>query len=268
MKKTFNFSFLIIFITILTVTFSCKKAKDPEPDQPTNVGNNSNLTVASDLAFTKKWNDINGFRIGAGNRTASGGSPYGWFEFSPYGIYMIMMTADSSIVEGTYTYDAVNNKLILDNFGEIQITTLTSTDFTFDVTPTGGATTSVLSAAASTVDQTSKTLQFARVWRLTSQTDNGVDTGIFGLVDSAYVVVTKYGTHMLALKGGIFGQDYIPQVWKWSDASQANICVGDFVPDCAEPLNITLTSDNKMVAEYTSSPGVTTREEYVELIVQ
>jgi hypothetical protein len=267
MKKNLNFSLILVLITILSITVSCKKSKDPEPAPATNVGNSSTLPVTPDQSFTKKWTDPNGFRIGAGNRVSAGTSPYAWFEFSPYGIYMIMMTADSSIVEGAYTYDAAANKLILDNFGEIQITTISSTNFSFTVTPTGGTSTDVLSSAASVVDQTSKTLQFARIWKLTSQTDNGVDTGILTYIDSAYVIVTKYGTHMLALKGGLLGGEYIPQVWKWSDATQANICVGDFVPDCSEPLSITLTSDNKMIAVYTSSPGVTTREEYEELII-
>ncbi|MFL5730033.1 MAG: hypothetical protein ACJ75J_11155 [Cytophagaceae bacterium] len=273
MKNRLNFAMILLCLVVVSLTVSCKKKKeDPQPSASTNVGNNSNLTVASDQSFHKKWANPAAYRFGVGmmrqaaGAATAGTSDYAWFDFSPYGIFVIMKI-DSSIIEGTYTYDAPNNKLILDGFGEIQITTVSSTDFSFTLTPTSGTPETVIANAGTVVDQTSKTLQFARVWKLTKQTQNGTDTGILSLMDSAYVMVSKYGTHMLAMKNFLGSDSYTPQVWKWSDASQANICVGDFVPDCSSTITITLTSANKMVADYKDGADVM-HEEYEELIIQ
>jgi hypothetical protein len=257
LKKSILYSFIFTF-GIFVILSSCNKKRDnPQPSSPQVVGNNSNLTVKSDNAISKKW-----FVNTSGQKVSGATVDYLYFDFLPYGRFVIQKT-DSTIIEGAYVYDAANNKIILTDIGEITINSISGTSFSFTVTMSGGSPITI-SSTSGTADNSSKALQFARVWKLTKQTVDGQDSGILSMVDSAYVVVSKYGTHMLAFKGGLLGDDYIPQVWKWSDATQGSICVGDFVPDCSSQLQVNLTSDNKLIVEYTDG-GEKYHEEYSEI---
>lgn len=253
--KNINKSLSFLLLLALIVVAACKKEKNPSPSNSGGIkGNESNLEVKSS-PYAKKW------IVSKDHDRTETPSVYAWFDFSAYGHFVIRYV-DGSYETGTYTYDATNNKLILKDYGVITITSLTTGEFSFVFTPEGESPVTIISSASTVVDTGSKTQQMARVWLLEEQTKDGSPTGILAFYDSAYVVITPYGTHMLVLKGGWMGDTYVTQVWKWEDATQAKVCVGSTTPVCDRPLTITLTKENKMIAEYPSSSGGTMKEVY------
>lgn len=263
MQKIFTYFLSISLLFTITLLISCKQ-DDPEPIQKQDgvVGNNSNLDVKQDNKITKKWIVI----ISSNLKLSAEASDFEWFEFSPYGFYVIMMR-DGTVIDGKYTYDENNNSIDLEGYGAIKITKVTSTEFSFTITPTGESPINLLSFPEALEDASDKTLQMARSWKLISQKLNGTETSLLNDCDSAYVMITKYGTHILAIRNSSTSDLFIPQVWKWNNESKSSICVGDTEPDCTNAISITLTAENKMIAEYTDEEG-TYKEEYIELILE
>lgn len=254
---------LIIYLAFLGFVVnlsSCKKGKEEPTPQTNNSGGgiSSNMPVESDKAYSKKWQ----VSTTSNQKVSATANAFYSFEFTPYGQYVVI-DSDSNTYTGNYTYNATDNKITLANYGVITITSLTATNFSFTIYVNDLDVTYSVTASVSQVVEllNDKTDQLARSWKLVSQTNNGNETGIFLFYSNAYVIISKYGTHVLTLEG--FNDMSIPQVWKWRDESQKQLCVGDVVPDCSEqPLNITIGSDNKMVVTYAASAGGTMREVY------
>ncbi|MGN6645219.1 MAG: hypothetical protein ACTHJT_01710 [Cytophaga sp.] len=210
--------------------------------------------------LNKRWTTTTSNSRTTADPTAS---DYVSFEFNSSGNYYIIK-ADKSMISGTYTLNTVDSLVTLFNgssatsqYGTLNIEEITDTKLIFRLTlptvatpidiSTTAITTSVGSSSGTSVNNTTK---IAKSWKVDTYTSNNTTYTITAPM-YAYVVFTENGTYWTETYNGPGTTVQLSNgQWKWSDATQTNVCtvMTDTTPDCSgSATSISFDGDNNLI---------------------
>jgi len=225
--------------------FSCRKDH--------NSNNSNNTTGTSTPKYLKRWNILDsGSQRPAFIASAKksnflhSGNTINKLSAKPVasgdlaiefllGSYVIFFD-DGTVQAGQYT--ATNDTtLVLDSVGTIHITSITSSAFSFTLTPlNGSAPVSFTATVASTSGDFTSPADVAFVsttWKLDSArfylpiTDSS-DYYIDSTVVATYVEFSEYGTYLTRFVHANGEQDYQTNTWLWSNTNNSEFCYGNW----------------------------------------
>ena len=263
-----HFFYLILLSFCLTFITSCKKHTDaPAPSNKADIA----------AMMNKKWSTSIPAARTATDPTAS---DFASFEFNASGNYFIIM-ADKSMVTGTFTVHTADSIVTLFNgssttsqYGTLSISSITATQFVFQltlnatVTPIDISTVAVTTSVGTSSDPSvNNTTKLARSWK--------VDTYIQGTSSYtitaplyAYAVFTENGTYWTETYNGTGTAIKNSGQWKWTDATQTQICTSstDVAPVCSgSGASITFDSNGNLIMSSTPTGQSTTTYYFSEL---
>jgi|GEM_PF-6299577 hypothetical protein len=271
----------ILFYSIIfaAVICSCKKKSDTPTPAPTNT-NNNNTTTPVDLrtGLNKKW------VIGSSTSriaSAPSASDYVSFEFNAEGNYFIVK-ADKSLLTGTFTLNTADSIVTLFNtnsstsqYATLSISDITTTQLIFKLTLNGSSTPIALNTTAvapanpaPTSQAVNSTDSITKTWDMYQRVVGTTTTTLTGTGYYAHVTFTQSGTFWTETNTGQNSSiENSNGSWKWSDATQMQICTAapDSTLNCNNPMRVAFDGQGNLILNYTLAGQGSVTEYYSPL---
>ena len=242
----------MLFSSIIMAFTACKKDKT-EPEPSPIVTPTTQKTVPSQYA--KKWY--------VSTTKSTNTVEYVWIEFTTNGHYFIMFD-DGTATSGSCYFSSSNNRIILENYGYVEIVSIDSTNFSFILYINATAETSTIftTVGSQTITGTTANL-LCKTWKVVEY--YMVNTSTF---DTSYAIpsdmitysrfdvnFTSYGTYFTSEEYTYNGQPgvlYDNRYWRFSDGNESILCYGLTQvqsDNCEYSCNITTINSNLLLLE-------------------
>lgn len=241
---------IMLFSSIIMAFTACKKDKtEPEPI----VNPTTQKTVPAQYA--KKWYVNTTKSINAVD--------YVWIEFTTNGHYFIMFD-DGTAISGSCYYSSSNNRIILENYGYVEIVNIDSTNFSFILYINATAETSTIftTVGSQTVTGTTANL-LCKTWKVVEYyfVDQNTNDTSYAVPNNQItysrfdVNFTSYGTYFTSEEytyNGTPGTIYDNRYWRFADGSESILCYGltqAQSDNCEYSCNITTLNSSSLIIE-------------------
>jgi len=243
--------FSILFLT------NCKKDEDNQ-EQTTQTTTTPKKVIPE--TYAKKW-VVN----------TKSGIVFQWIEFTEFGLYFISFD-DYSYKSGTCSYDESSNKIILDNYGYVEIESLDGNVISINVyVNETQETIGLVATEGKELPASSQTTLLCKTWDIIEYSITDESTGetipIYpspAIDYSRYdVAFTSYGTYFTTSVYNVQGMEsglYENRYWKWSNSSENSICYGtnkETSDNCDYTCGISINEDILIMEGTTQSMGMT-----------
>jgi hypothetical protein len=250
--------FGLICMSVLLLSY-CKK------DKAEDETNNTPKKVIPQ-EYAKKW-VVN----------SKDGIIFQWLEFTELGYYFLSFD-DGTFVSGLCTYDESSDQIILINFGYVEIVSIDGNVISINVyVNETGETIDLVATGSDEIPSSTNTDLLCRTWDIVEYTMTNESTSDVTILypttsydvsryDVAFTTYGTYFTTMIYSMGGSPGEMYENRYWKWSDASENELCYGtsqEMCDSCGYTTGITSINTDELILEGSNESGGTVYTFYI-----